>query len=457
VNAGHGLESDSAGRRSVPLYEALRSGLIALGWVALAAEAFSFLIYFLAGRPFRPWSFVKIGWLYLLSFSRVGLRVTVGGPLSALIKGGVGGETIYTVHLAFLLGTALAAWLLFRAGRSAALRADLSPLGRAATGAAVAIPYAGFAFLGSFLAVVRFPAQGVPLIRPIPWQALVFPLLMAAACGAAGGLAAAEERIRANRIGRWCVRSVSGGWRGLEAGLVLSVAGLLVLAVVYPDSTGAYSRWLALHGRTGALIFAHQVLSLPNHAMFILAPAMGSCDTVAGGGHAVRMLCPGSFVAPQLLLYIPLFHGVPSTLVQAVAGSAGVGISSGSTPGVFRLFLLVPVVAATFGGRVAASGLRRLGERMAAGIGAGIVFAVLVGAVAWSARVALTLPPTSSESAVRVTLGPELVPTVLLALAWGIVGGALGGLSVGAQEGAAVPVPEPGEPVEVEPPSPTSV
>ena len=447
MNAGGTLEPGSGGRRSGPSIGWLGPGLVALGWTALAAEAYSFLVYFLAGMPFRPWSFVKIGWLYLLSFSRVGLRVTVGGTLSALIDKGVGGEIVYTLHLAFLLGTGLAAWLLFRAGRTAALRIDAPALSRGAIGAAVAIPYAGLAFLGSFLAAVRFPAQGVPVIRPVFWQALVFPLLMAGACGAVGGLSAAGDRMRATRAGRWSMRWVVGGWRALLAGLALAIVGLLVLAVLYPDATGAYSRWL-VHGHTGALVFAHQLLSLPNHAMFILAPAMGGCDTVAGGGHAVRMLCAGSFMSPELLITVPFAHGVP--------GVNDLGISPGSTPATFRLFLVVPLVAAVLGGRAAAAGLRRFGERAVAGIGAGVVFGVLVLAAAWVASVVLTIPATSSAPAVRVRLGPELLPPALLALAWGIAGGAIGGLSVRSQEGAAVPVPAPGEPGP-EPPSPTSV
>jgi hypothetical protein len=430
----------------------LGSGLVALGWTALAAEAYSFLVYFLAGMPFRPWSFVKIGWLYLLSFSRVGLRVTLGGTFSALIDRGSGGGATYVVHLAFLLGTALAAWLLFRAGRSAALRVEASPMRRAATGATVAIPYAGLAFLGSLVAVVRFPAQGVSLIRPVPWQALVFPLMMAAASGAAGGLAAATDRIAAARAGRRSIRWVKGGWRAFLAGLVLSLVGLLILGALYPDSTGAYSRWLVLHGHTGALVFAHQVLSLPNHAMLVLAPAMGGCDTVAGGGHALRMLCPGSFVNPQLLPYIPFIRGVPEA--QSLRD---LGITSGSTPVAFRLFLLVPLIATVIGGRSAASGLRQARERVLAGMGAGVVFSALVVAMAWAAGVVLTLPPTSTTPAVRVRFGPELLPTGLLALAWGIAGGVIGALSARSQEGAAVPVPEPVDPLEPDPPSPTSV
>ncbi len=66
--------------------------------------------------------------------------------------------------------------------------------------------------------------------------------------------------------------------------------------------------------------------------------------------------------------------------------------------------------------------------------------------------VGLTLNATSTPAS--FTLGASPLETALLALAWGVIGGALGAWLLGDQdEGTPVPV-EPDEPV---PPSPTSV
>jgi hypothetical protein len=401
--------------------DAFRHGLIALGWTMLAAEAWSFFIYFLAGRPFRPWSFVKIGWLYLLTFSRVGLDVTIGRSLSAIVNHGSVGESVYRVHLAFLLGTALAAWLLFRAGRAVASRAELGPVGRAAIGAAVAPAYAVPLFLGSFLAVVRFPEQGVPDIRAVAWQALVFPLVMAAACGAVGGLAASSKESRERPLGRWTVRWVEGGWVGLLAGLTLAFAALLVLAAIFPDSTGAYTRWLVRHGHVGALLFAHEVLSLPNHAMFVLAPSMGGCDTLDAAGTSAQMLCTGRFTSPEVLLYVPFVRGVPA--------ASDLNIATASLPWATRMLLVVPIAAAIVGARRAARGLEDVKERLAAGVGAAVVFAAVVTVVAWASTASLLIPQPAPAPGTWIRLGPDLIRTGLLALGWGVVGGAVGAVA----------------------------
>jgi hypothetical protein len=398
--------------------DALRRGLIALGWTMLAAEAWSFFIYFIAGRPFRPWSFVKIGWLYLLTFSRVGLEVTIGRSLSAIVNPGPVGESVYRLHLAFLLGTALAGWLLFRAGRTVASRVETGPLRCAAIGAAVAPAYAVPLFLASFLAVVRFPEQGVPDVRAVAWQALLFPLVMAAACGAAGGLASASDEIRARPGGRWVVGWIEGGWVGVLAGLTLAFAGLLVLAAIFPDSTGAYTRWLVRHGHVGALLFAHEVLSLPNHAMFVLAPSMGGCDTLSAAGSSAQMLCTGRFTSPEVLLYVPFVRGVPQ--------GSDLDIVTGSLPSATRMLLLVPFAAAVLGARRAARGLERVKERLVAGVGAGIAFAVSVSVVAWASIASLRIPETAAGPGDWIRLGPDPLRTAVLALGWGVVGGLIG-------------------------------
>jgi hypothetical protein len=429
------------GSRSEPGWAGpFKEGLAATGWMVLATQALAFVVYFAAGRPFRPWSFVKIGWLYLLASSRVGLRVTVGSALSSLVNAGAPGETVYRVHLALLTFTVLAAWLLFRAGRRAAGASKSSPAQSCLAGAAVAIPYAAIAFLGSFLAVVRFPAQGIPEIRPIALQSLLLPLITAAVFGAAGGLSAARGRIGRTRGAGVALRSAAGGWTAFLWAAALAFAGLLIVAAVYPDATGAYARWLSDHGHAGALLFAHQLLALPNHAVFVLAPSLGACDVLAGGGRTADALCSGSSIDPSLLLYVPFSHGVPA--------AADLGMSVRSNPAAWRAFLLVSLAATLIGGWRAGVGESRWGRRLGAGAGAGVGFAVLVSLAAWASSATLAIPAGGGKPAVVVRFGPDLARTWWLALAWGVPGCALGALlaRLGDQEGS--PVPEPGDPVE---------
>ncbi len=413
--------------------QALKGGAAALGWTVLAAQAYSFVIYFVAGRPFRPWSFVKIGWLFLLSFSRVGLRLKVAGVLGSLVTGTSTGELTYTVHLAFLTGTAFACWLLFRAGRRAGHLCEDPFLQRALTGAMVALPYALIAYLGAFLAVVRFPDQGVPLVRAITWEALAFPLVMAGVSGAAGSLLSGAGRGRV-------FRSIVGGWRAFVTALVLSLVGLLVLGAIYPGGTASYARWLSSHGHLGSLAFALQLLALPNHASFVLAPAMGGCDTLGVGAHGLKLLCTGSYALPHMVDSLAVFLGVTPQASD---------ISSTAWP--FWLLPAVPLVATVTGVRSVAGGEGPAGRALV-GLGAGSLFAVAVTIACWAAGVALLVPAEKASGPTTMWMGPALGRSAKLALAWGLLGGAVGGLTARwGQEGGS-PVPDPGEPVSVAPP-----
>jgi hypothetical protein len=408
--------------------QAQKGGAAALGWTVLAAQIYSFVIYFVAGMPFRPWSFVKIGWLFLLSFSRVGLRVTLGGLFGSLLGpttlAPTGGEIGVTIHVAFLSGTALACWLLFRAGRRAGRLCTLGIVSRALVGACVAIPYATIAFLGSFLAIVRFPGQNVPMISTVHLEALVFPLIMAGASGAMGALLSGSKRGAV-------VSSAIGGWRALVTALALSLVGLLVLGAIYPGGTSAYVRWLLGHGHLGPLAFAFQMLALPNHSSFMLAPAMGGCDTLAVGTSSLKLMCMNTFAGPHL-----------SDLAN-VGSPSWVGAR---TPWAFRLFLLVPLLSTIAGGRWAARDAQGWSAQILTGTGAGLVFAALVLIASWAASVSVggTIGP--------ITLGPALKTTGALALAWGAVGGAAGGLSANWAQVGGSPVPDPGALVSGAPP-----
>jgi hypothetical protein len=413
--------------------QGLRGGTAALGWTVLAAQIYSFIIYFVAGRPFRPWSFVKIGWLFLLSFSRVGLRLTFRGVVAFVLSGSSNSNAQISIslHLAFLSGTVLACWLLFRAGRRAGQVDAGSRLTRTAAGATVAIPYAAIAFIGSFLAVVRFPEQGVPLVTAIKWEALVLPLAMAAASGAVGG---SLSRPSSGRLGE----SAIGGWRAFVAAIVLSLTGLLVLGVIYPSGTAGYARFVSGHGHIGFLTFVLQILALPNHAALILAPSMGGCDGLSIGSHSVRLLCTGKFAAPSLATFLSQLR--PGSVAETFA----------ATPWVFWLFMSVPLAATVVGGRRAGLSERDRWRRVAMGSGSGVVSAVALMALSWAATLDVQLPGQAGQGS--IAFGPLITTTIGLALAWGVPGGAVGGLTARWRQEGGSPVPDPGEPESGAPP-----
>ncbi len=423
----------SPGARRVVLF-AVWQGFVALLLTAAAAEAAAFAVYLAAGRPFRPWSFVKIGWLYVLSFSRVSLEVRLSPAVSAVLGAVVGGP-VYRVHVAFLAGTALAGWLVFRAGRAAAEREQAAPGRRALVGALVAPGYAVPAFALAVLATIRLPDVGLDSVRPVAWQALAFPLAMAAVAGVAGGLAASGDTIEARPP--WGPRAVAwarGGWRMLVASIGFALVGLLLLAAVHPADVGTYVRWHQRSGRTGGIALANEVLALPNAGAWLVTPSMGGCDVASTRGGATRLLCPDGVVDPSELTRFR---------VQRIP------LPWGSVA-----FPAVPLAATMLGGAWAARGVASRRERLLRATGAGVAFGVLMGAAARLAGIAIV---SSGDPGSGIRLGPRPLATAALALVWGVVGGAAGALVPGAQEVGGAPDGGPDDPEEPVPPRPTSV
>ena len=273
------------------------------------------------------------------------------------------------------------------------------------------------------------------------WQALVFPLLLAAAAGAAGGLwallAARSEDARARTLGA----ALAGGWRMLWLGLALSYAGLFVAGVVQPDepvaaltpSTARYFEVVFERPGAGAAILAHHLASGPNEAVWTLIPAAGGCDGVRGSAE-VDFLCYRRFP-----------RSVGSTIGPVLPGESAAepaDPSFGSAPAGYLSFLLVPAAATLLGGRAAA---RRMGERRCAGaragLLAGLVFAVLVGVTSVLAGVSLSYGATLGErgGGGYLWIGPHVASAVLLGLAWGVLGGVLGGATAGVRSVAGPP------------------
>ena len=419
---------------------AIKGGLLAFVATAIAAQIVPISIDVFGGGLALSTA-LKLGWFYELAFHKVAIDVT-----------GSGGAT-GRISLAFLSGTGLAIWVLFRAGRTAARRAGPSLRARVLAGAMVGPVYA--LPIAVITSIVRLRLHTGGVFAPetvgfhgVVWQAFALPALLGIGAGGAAG--ALDALPRDSRGHAWLV----GGWRGLLGALGLAAIGVLVLAAVRPAGNGRPTRGSCR--RTGRvsprLLLGHHALLLPNQSFFVLAPSMGGCTELTGSDDddpaAVSRPAAGPGVARH-----PRRHRARRR--RRSERSRGT-IADRPMPAGYWAFVLVPALATFAAGRYAG----------ASAVGTGPIARV---AGARRRRRRGVRPPRGCRELVgerragrargrgigttALTLGPRPVPTALLALAWGVVGGALGASIRRQEEGTPVPV-EPDAPV---PPSPTSV
>jgi hypothetical protein len=153
--------------------------------------------------------------------------------------------------------------------------------------------------------------------------------------------------------------------------------------------------------------------------MWLLAPAMGGCDGLSGGGVSATFLCYSK--VPTTVSVTPGGLNADTPVVRAEFEKA---------PSSYLLFLLIPLMSVVLGGRYAARKRARIkGEAIAMGAASGVAFAVLVALGSWlaSISVGLSSPAGGIPANASVVIGPAVGTAGLLALAWGVVGGALGG------------------------------
>jgi hypothetical protein len=251
------------------------------------------------------------------------------------------------------------------------------------------------------------------------WQAFVFPFAIAALAGASGGVwswassAFDPSAARARAV-------LGGGWRMFLLALALSYVGLFVAGIAQPEeavalatpSTARYVDTVFERPGPGSAVLAHHLALSPNEATWTFVPAAGACDVIRGSERS-DLLCYGRF---------PRFD-VPS----------GEVVFENAAPG-YLAFLLVPAIATIVGGRWAGSVSERLGAAPAAtGAAAGVVFGVVMfGAiVASSITLAYGAGPDAVGRGGHLWIGPDPVTGTLVALAWGVIGGALGGATSG--------------------------
>jgi hypothetical protein len=392
---------------------AFRGLAVFLAALALG-EAIAMAEFVLTNGRYRTWTWVKVGMLYVLSFCGVGIRADLLDP--AFAQSGTGVHFVYRVPL--LLVTAGLGWLLFLAGRRAG-RATPAAGRAAAAVVAVAVGFTMPIAVAAIPAVLRFPDYGATL-APIRWESAVLPFAVALAGAGAGVLLTRRERLD----DAW-VRWIEGGWRMFVLSLLLVLAGSLVLAALKPAQVEVYVRTLESSGRAGAVIGVHHLLLLPAQAMLSVAPVMGGSVEASIGEDDVTTVSTSEIHLGRLARY----------LLARVPGKSRIPLGGG-----FHLFLLVPTVATVLGGRHAAARVSSTAGRAGAGAGAGVVFAVLVTAGVMLATASLPLGP---YGVAPVSIRASMPSTAVLALAWGVVGGTVGGLTAAVLRRRADPPPSP--------------
>ena len=366
---------------------------------------------------------LRVAGLYLGPFHHVALvfegvlAVDASRLPGANLPGG--GSATVELGVALLAVTAFAVWLLFRAGRLSAFGDRASV--RALTASRVALGYAPPVLLVALLVRFEEPIElgsflnGGVRISLSTWQALVFPFAIASLAGASGGVwswassALDPSAARARAV-------LGGGWRMFLLALALSYIGLFVAGIAQPDeavalatpSTARYVDTVFERPGPGSALLAHHLALSPNEAIWTFVPAAGACDVIRGSERS-DVLCYGRF---------PSF-----------AMSTG-EVAFGNAPAGYLAFLLVPAIATIADGRWAGSASERSGLGSAAvGAVAGVVFAALMLAGCVLSSITLSYG-TASEAVGRsghLWIGPDPVTGTLVALAWGVVGGALGG------------------------------
>jgi len=206
----------------------------------------------------------------------------------------------------------------------------------------------------------------------------------------------------------------------LALGLLLSFAGLLVLAAVKPDATHAYFKSSFNGGiDNGAATIAANLLVLPNMAAWVLFPSMGGCLGISGGTFGLQ----GSFC------FLSYTQFPTAGAVGGLIGGGGFGALP-NPPAGYYAFILAPLIAVVAGGMVAArrasAGSRS--EAAAIGVLAGVAFGLmsLLLLVFSIITVRAGGQVGGVSQAITVRVGPELTQSLLVALVWGIAGGGVG-------------------------------
>jgi hypothetical protein len=380
-----------------------RGALLVFLPVFVAGQALAWLTY-AASRWYHPYSWFKIGLAETLSSVRVPFTASASG--SGVPGPGAPGRLVVATGALTIAVLVLA----YRAGREQARAFERRPGAAALAGSAIAPGVALPMLVIAFPVTLGFPQFGIDRLEPVLWQAFAMPLVVSGAAGAAGGAAVARDALE-ERVGPRVIGAVVGGATAFWWGIVGAFIAVLLVAAVSPGPTGAYARFVSRTGGSGAATVIEHAALLPNQSALVLPLAMGARATLSVGGEPAVVLSREGVDASQ----------GAGVLLAAYAGAQG---NAASFPEWFWAFLLVPLVATVLGGHAAAGAERRRGERALRGAAGGVVFAALCVVAAWAARI--EVPAWADLTNGGATLGVPLLTTGGLALAWGVLGGALG-------------------------------
>lgn len=334
----------------------------------------------------------------------------------------IGTSFEFSVTVTFMLGLAVTGYLLFRAGKWVADGAVGTGWFAGLHGVQVALFYAVLVLVLGFLAGLEIPLSdlaGSPGQGPQSVSvntsllgAFWIPFLIAALTAGAGALSGRVSP--RERPGRLILAGISGGWRAAWLAVALASIGFLIVAALNPDVTRAYLELLPGGGLSRALLVVSTLLFLPNVGTGVAAAAMGGSINIAALGDSCAVIS-----------FFQFPHGIAEPTPGA---SCPLPFALGPAPFQYVLFLLVPLAATIAGGWLAAqrTGATEMEDGAIAGATIALPYAVWLWALALVARVGYAAV-AGIPFEVRAWIGPGLLSTVLVALVWGVAGGAIGG------------------------------
>ena len=235
---------------------------------------------------------------------------------------------------------------------------------------------------------------GTVRFEGVVWQAFVFPALLGAVAGGAGG---AIGVLRADaRVSVWLI----GGWRMLLAALGLAAVGILLARGRPAAGSGdVHARRVGERCPVGVAAGRSPRARPAEPVVPGGRPVDGRLHVALGTRRDRAARLPGDAAGARRPALIP-------SVARTDAGRPSADPPTRSMPPGYWMFLLVPAIATVGAGRWAGRTWRgRSGgrERARRGAGAGVVFAVLVGAGTWMAGVdvGLTLNGASTPPCSR--------------------------------------------------------
>jgi hypothetical protein len=380
-----------------------RGALLAFLPVLLAGQLAALIAYTAIGWD-DPWGSVRVGLAVSLTSVRVAFDVVA--TASGDVRPAAGQLIVMTGAL-----TIAVLVLSYRAGRAQGRGLEDTPVVAALAGSVVGVGFGVPAFIAALPVTLTLERFGIDRLEPVLWQAFVLPVVVSGCAGALGAVSLARDAL-SGRLGARVVAACRGGALAFWWGAVLGFIALLVIAALLPKQVGEYARALERASTAGPIVLAGQTLLLPNAAVMVLGTSMGATTTLTVGTYGAVTLTRAGIDA----------NGAAGGSVLALLGVDRPDIVR--FPWWFAGLAAVPSAATIIGGRTAAADADGIAQRALRGASAGVIYALLCALGVWAASITVPAWWIGDET---VSLGATPAPMAALALAWGVVGGAIGG------------------------------